>query len=1347
VSTIESSKLKVNEAKTNLKQRYDTVLENNPRLAATQNNIKDRYQNLRSIAIVEDGSNKPKDIANRLYTHGQESVKTAFTNEEGNLDVKGTLSNRYNAVKESVKERYVSTKDNIVKNISDDEGKINIRDRVNNKVNELKDNIDIAIESNDTLSETKTKLSSYFNILKSKLSAEDTNKGSKSIFTRFLDNISKISERAIGNEETNFNQDSTRLLTSSYAEDSLTLLERIAIGVENIKSVSGEGITSTVSTKPKGLFRKTLGLVTGGLGKLNSGRKLIRNGLSPIRKGLFSALKSIIPLGIKSGFSLAGFGIKTGLGILKSATGLLTNTAKKLPGILVKTVGGLFKAGKTTAKILSAPAALLGRGLLAAGKFGANRLINTATKLPGRLATGFNIGKSIIGGTAKGTGAVLSTIGKLINPDEESRLSILGNMASSIKEAPSKLISKLFSKSDKKESNMSPFSMFGSLVDKLQSKKEDKVVTILTSILNYIKKAFPVEDSETKEANRVGGVNDLFRRREASKKAKEEFRASKTATKAGLGTGLLGLLSGKHKTEDEESDESEDGLFGKAKNFIKEKFNISDEHEDAIETGMEVGAGGLLLKNKLINAGKNIYKGVAKLPVAVKTGASYIPKLATGARLAAAVTSGSIITSASASLAGTGATIAGLVSNPVGWTILAAAAIAATAYGGYQGYRYLTRRSKLKPLELLRFLQYGVAVDNKQAVADIRYFEENIEDHIEISKSGIPKIKLTSEELWEEFYDNFGGVYDDKYQHKNFINWFYKRFLPIYVKHTLVAKALNNTKLIDVDDNLTASLKLVFVNKVQFGTIEAEVGMDPYSITSSPWKDIALSDNLDHVRTLTEQIRNDTKRGVDTSLNNLESINKTVPALAPITVPKVEKLPDNYDKLNELSAKNITNGDNISVTDRLKSFYQDKLITPVSQGIEDFVEGSKATYNAGSEFIGKGVDWTKTHIFEPIKDSLAGIIQAGESGKKGYNAYNRGTLGNKILGPVGDRNLTNMTLSEILDDMQRSKSDTKRLFAVGKYQMIPDTLKEGIRSLKIDPSATKYDPKIQELLFSKYLLDKKRPAISAYIKGKSDDAMGAAASASYEWASIGNPKKGGRGNYGGGNHVSISAEKILNSMHKSRELYKTFIAQGLSDDEAYQKAVSSDASAVEMAAVDTTNTPLEKITPTTEAKTTPVVATNPTTEALPVTNNSQAATLAVPTFNGYSKAKNTNVNIAPTTKTNKTVQNPFVASPVIKDTPEDKTVGLPKNTNINVYKTSIPDFSPISSTVEKSGLEAAKQRYLQIAEQEKTNLLLQQLLASKKETNEKESKVNLTNNFLSSPQQSVKPVVNLNRGS
>ncbi|MGH1337412.1 MAG: D-Ala-D-Ala carboxypeptidase family metallohydrolase [Aureispira sp.] len=202
----------------------------------------------------------------------------------------------------------------------------------------------------------------------------------------------------------------------------------------------------------------------------------------------------------------------------------------------------------------------------------------------------------------------------------------------------------------------------------------------------------------------------------------------------------------------------------------------------------------------------------------------------------------------------------------------------------------------------------------------------------------------------------------------------------------------------------------------------------------------------------------------------------------------------------------------------------------------------------------------------PPSTGVSSIIQGGESGAAGYNAYNRGTVGNTTRGPNGPRVLIEMTLATIMTNQKRAKDHADYLFAVGKYQLIPDTLALGVTALNLDTSL-KYNESTQELLFSGYLMDKKRPQISAYIKGESGStAQKAGLAAAKEWASIACPpnttRKGidvsGKSYYDGigGNTAHITHEDFVATLDEAKVEYQKYLGQGMSDADAYKAAVS-----------------------------------------------------------------------------------------------------------------------------------------------------------------------------------------------
>jgi hypothetical protein len=140
------------------------------------------------------------------------------------------------------------------------------------------------------------------------------------------------------------------------------------------------------------------------------------------------------------------------------------------------------------------------------------------------------------------------------------------------------------------------------------------------------------------------------------------------------------------------------------------------------------------------------------------------------------------------------------------------------------------------------------------------------------------------------------------------------------------------------------------------------------------------------------------------------------------------------------------------------------------------------------------------------KEALATNIAKYEStAAGGYNAYNRGTIGNKMLGSDKPIDFSKMTISEYLKHGSLKSGDPDKIFAVGRYQIIPSTMKDLIKTLKIDPDKTYLDPATQDSLFANGLVGMRRKKVDAYVKGRSDDRNGAILELAQEFASIGVP--------------------------------------------------------------------------------------------------------------------------------------------------------------------------------------------------------------------------------------------------
>lgn len=126
-------------------------------------------------------------------------------------------------------------------------------------------------------------------------------------------------------------------------------------------------------------------------------------------------------------------------------------------------------------------------------------------------------------------------------------------------------------------------------------------------------------------------------------------------------------------------------------------------------------------------------------------------------------------------------------------------------------------------------------------------------------------------------------------------------------------------------------------------------------------------------------------------------------------------------------------------------------------------------------------------------DAIAKVESMGGD----YNIYNYyKTRKPDVMGMVRGENICSYTLSKIREMQKEDK-----MFAAGKWQLIPLTLQAAIDALHLDMNSL-FDEEMQDRIFDRYLISVKRPPIIKYLEGDGDieDALYAWA---LEWASAG----------------------------------------------------------------------------------------------------------------------------------------------------------------------------------------------------------------------------------------------------
>ena len=195
------------------------------------------------------------------------------------------------------------------------------------------------------------------------------------------------------------------------------------------------------------------------------------------------------------------------------------------------------------------------------------------------------------------------------------------------------------------------------------------------------------------------------------------------------------------------------------------------------------------------------------------------------------------------------------------------------------------------------------------------------------------------------------------------------------------------------------------------------------------------------------------------------------------------------------------------------------------QALKEFfnvvLKGESKTYNDHNWYVCSG----------SIKNCLKGYIEG-----RGKSPY-----------PKLSKKLTEYSLGEIRKFQENSRTGSGQLFATGRYQIIPDTLKGLITKSEISLNS-KYNEDTQDRLAYQLLLN--RADLKAYILGTNEDNKQNLEKASLRmaqiWSSIGVPyaMKGGRKSLiqknesyysGGGDKATESTESIQTALKKLRK--------------------------------------------------------------------------------------------------------------------------------------------------------------------------------------------------------------------
>ena len=186
----------------------------------------------------------------------------------------------------------------------------------------------------------------------------------------------------------------------------------------------------------------------------------------------------------------------------------------------------------------------------------------------------------------------------------------------------------------------------------------------------------------------------------------------------------------------------------------------------------------------------------------------------------------------------------------------------------------------------------------------------------------------------------------------------------------------------------------------------------------------------------------------------------------------------------------------------------------------------EAANKAKGGFV-KGCTWCNKK-----RMAAGGLLDFIASGEGGYNSMNQGTRNGRIVGSTHNaseilgKNLTDMTVGEVM-----SQQSSGKLFAAGRYQIIPSTMKYIVKEMNIDKEA-KYDKSLQDKL-GVGLIKYKRPYAWQYIQKQHNDESGAMLELAREWASLPDPATG-ESVYGNGNKALHSVAEVKQALNSAR---------------------------------------------------------------------------------------------------------------------------------------------------------------------------------------------------------------------
>ena len=214
------------------------------------------------------------------------------------------------------------------------------------------------------------------------------------------------------------------------------------------------------------------------------------------------------------------------------------------------------------------------------------------------------------------------------------------------------------------------------------------------------------------------------------------------------------------------------------------------------------------------------------------------------------------------------------------------------------------------------------------------------------------------------------------------------------------------------------------------------------------------------------------------------------------------------------------------------------------------VDGKKVGKDAGNSFL----ETTKNRINDMLAaggvagykpggtttdiKSLGDLVAKYESGADA-NIYNRYDPNSKKYVAVRGKDLSSMSLNDIMKEQSmKSGGKSTNMFAVGKYQYTPDTLKDIVdrmKEQKLISGNERFTGDLQDQIFNFSIMnDKKFENLRKYLSGDVSAKKAAMLELAKEWRSLPDPNTGKTYGDGGSkfNRSLVSVEDFSNILDK-----------------------------------------------------------------------------------------------------------------------------------------------------------------------------------------------------------------------